>query len=76
MDWGNTGADSINRTEVGSKRSVSFLLMLVKEIEITNQYIGDLCLRSSLYTDHNHGQDINRLIPSNISTHRRVDQNR
>ena len=76
MDWGNTGADSINHTEVISKRSISILLMLMKEKNMTNQYIGDLCFRSYLHTDHNPGQDINRLVPSNISTLRGVDQNR
>ena len=73
MDWENTGAGSIDRTEMVSKRSISSSSMLVKENQMTDQFIGDLCFQSSLHTDHNPGQDVNRLIPSRISTHPSVE---
>ena len=73
MDWENTGPGSINRIDVISKRSISFSLILVQENQITYQSIVDLCFQPSLYIDHNPSQDFNRLIPSNTSTHRRVE---
>lgn len=75
MDWENTGTGSINRTGGVLKRSVSFMLILVKENRTADQYIGNLCFRSSLYSDHSSSQDINRLIPSSISTHPRARKN-
>ena len=73
---GKHWAGSINRIDVISKRSISFSLMLVQENQITYQSIVDLCFQPSLYIDHSPGQDVDRLIPSSTSTHRRVEKNR
>ena len=45
------------------------------EAERTDQYTGNLCFQSSLYTNHNPGQNIHRPVSSSAGTHPTFEEN-